>query len=173
MKRIALVLCATASLFSGVSAMDVLQREQVSVQLDDKTMRRLELCKNVSVFCVNTTPPVTVDQLFSCVAVESCSYDKKSYCFSYKFKPTGIAIHIGEDGPIGKTISLKERYGDIELKSPLELNYEMKRTQIVKALFSAFGSDKEITTYTFRKAIDDEAFPEMCGDKFTISSNQH
>ena len=52
MKRIALVLCATASLFSGVSAMD-------SAQQESGTQQQIP----VKMFVVQTVPPVKVMQI--------------------------------------------------------------------------------------------------------------
>lgn len=52
MKRIALVLCATVSLLSGVNAMDLIQKEpEIQQQIPAKK------------FVVNTVPPVEVIQI--------------------------------------------------------------------------------------------------------------
>ncbi|MBR1734334.1 MAG: hypothetical protein IJ730_02640 [Alphaproteobacteria bacterium] len=150
MKRIALVLCATASLFSGVSAMDSAQQES-GASFGEKAMERLESLpgyKCVSVFTVNTIPPVSVDSLVSIVLNDSAD--------RFIDSPVGISIHSsdGSCSDIKESIDL-EKYEGIELKSPLKLDYKMTKEQVISALFSAFGDDKEIKYEVFEFCIDD------------------
>lgn len=121
MKRIALVLCATASLFSGVSAMDSAQQESV------------DICSEYS---VNTVPPIGVQ----------IRHD--AFFDSINKKAPRILIAIDAEHFIERdSIDLVEGF---ELKSPLKLDYKMTKEQVISALFSAFGDDKEIKYETFR-----------------------
>ena len=143
MKRIALVLCATASLFSGVSAMDSAQQESgTSFEVKTIMQNQLEISPKVdplSQFTVNTVPPIRVNMAECCADLAQLSKDHLLY------EIPEIAVLAGDDLIISDiNIDLQGKYKDVELKSPLKLDYKMTKEQVISALFLAFGDDKEI-----------------------------
>ena len=98
--------------------------------MDSAQQESVDICSEYS---VNTVPPIGVQ-----IRQHSTFFDSTN-----KKAPRILIATDAEHFIEGDSIDLVE-YEGLELKSPLKLDYKMTKEQVISALFSTFGDDKEI-----------------------------